>query len=226
MKRPGKPEPLPFGAEKMIAYTANQSFLSRIYLIRMDGSVYKYHEYDFYRFCDLQVVDNQLYAAEAFAPRVYKVDVHTGALEVIIDDWSLYYIYCLGFDGSYFYVDEWNFRRYDMAGTYKGSTSYNGTIYGCAWDGNYLWNLDDDGLIRCWDITNWPTMNEISANHFRPPSDDCRGLWFDGQYFWSAESLEDTLGKIYQFDHQGMVIKQWTEPAFRGWGACTLFVKP
>jgi hypothetical protein len=47
-------------------------------------------------------VDGQLYVAEAFAPRVYKVDPATGDLQVFIDDWSLYYFYDVAFDGTYF----------------------------------------------------------------------------------------------------------------------------
>jgi hypothetical protein len=87
-----------------------------------------------------------------------------------------------------------------------------------AWDGKFLWTLDDTNLVKCWDLSGWPTVTAIPDQNFTPPSPQCRGLYFDGEYFWSAESGE-TLGSIYQFDHDGTVIAQWTEPAFSGWGA-------
>ena len=49
-----------------IIFTANQEFLSRIYILRMDGTVHSYYQYDFYRFVDLEVVNNELYANDAF----------------------------------------------------------------------------------------------------------------------------------------------------------------
>ncbi|NIW44714.1 MAG: T9SS type A sorting domain-containing protein, partial [candidate division Zixibacteria bacterium] len=89
---------------------------------------------------------------------------------------------------------------------------------GGAWDGQYYWTLTDSNLIKCWDLSGWPTVVEVPDSHFTPPSPDCRGLWFDGQYFWTAES-KDVLGNIYQFDHSGTIVNQWLEPAFRGWAA-------
>jgi hypothetical protein len=79
-------------AEDVIVYSSYQNFNSRIYLIRMDGSVHSYYEYYNYRLVDLEVVNNEVYVAEAFAPRVYKVDLNNGGLDLIIDDWSLFYI--------------------------------------------------------------------------------------------------------------------------------------
>ena len=70
-------------------------------------------------------------------------------------------------------------------------------------------------------MTAWPTVVEIPGNAFLPPSPFCKGLWFDGQYFWSAES-KDTLGKIYRFDHEGHIMAEWTEPAFSGYAACVV----
>lgn len=222
-----KPDPVPEShLEKMIVFTANQEFLSRIYLLRMDGTVYKYFEFFAYRFVDVEVIDNELYAAEAFAPRVYKVDLYTGDLEVIIDDWSLYYFYGLCFDGTYFYLDEWDFRRYDINGNFKGSVSFSDPVYGSAWDGEYLWIQGDANRIKCWDISRWPLITEVPSLHFTPPSPNCRGLWYDGQYFWTAESIEQTLGMIYRFDHTGAVVDQWLEPAYQGWGACTVMIEP
>jgi len=220
----GEPVPEPV-LEKMIVFTANQEFLTRIYLLRMDGSVYRYFEYFAYRFVDLEVVNNELYAAEAFAPRVYRVDPVDGSLEVIIDDWSLFYFYGLSYDGTYFYLDEWSLRRYTLDGKFKGSTSYGGEIFGSAWAFGQFWVLNDEGLIQCWDLSGWPTILQVPGNHFRPPSPQCRGLWFDGKCFWSAESIDGSLGKILRFDRYGQVKQEWLAPAFQGWGVCVLFVK-
>jgi hypothetical protein len=66
------------------------------------GNVIDYHQYDFYRWAGMEDVDGQLYVAQAFAPRVYKVDPATGDLQVFIDDWSLYYFYDVAFDGTHF----------------------------------------------------------------------------------------------------------------------------
>jgi hypothetical protein len=85
-----------------------------------------------------------------------------------------------------------------------------------------MWTLNNTGDIRCWDISTWPTVTEVPGNNFNAPTAACRGLWFDGRYFWTAESIEGTLGYIFQFDYDGTVIHQWLEPAFRGWGACIL----
>jgi len=204
-----------------IIFTANQDFLSRIYILKMDGTVHNYFQYDFFRFVDMEVVDNELYACDAFAPRMYKVDPATGDLDLIIDDWSLFYFYGLAFDGTYFYVDEWDLNRYDMNGTYNGTASFNEAVYGSAWDGNYLWTLGDENIVKCWDLSTWPTMTAIPDSNFLPPSDSCRGLWYDGEYFWSAESGA-TIGKIYKFDRNGNVVQQWNEPAFSGWAACVI----
>lgn len=209
-------------SHQYIVYTANQGFLSRIYLLRMDGSVYKFFEYTNYRFMGLEVVNDELYAAEAFAPRVLKVDLDDGSLDVIVDDWSLFYFYNIAFDGTYFYLDEWDLNRYYFDGTKAGTASFDGTVRGSAWDGSYLWIQKDENKIECWDISAWPTLTEIDENSFTPPSPDCCGLWYDGQYFWTAESIEDNLGNIYQFDYQGQIINQWNEPAYSGWGACLI----
>jgi hypothetical protein len=208
-------------ADDVIVFTANQDFLSRIYVLDADGNVIRYHHYDFYRWVGMEVVDGQLYVAEAYAPRVYKVDPETGGLQVFIDDWSLYYFYDVACDGTYFYVDEWALNRYDMNGSYAGSASFSEKVLGCAWDGEYFWTLDDTNLMKCWDLALWPTVTQIPANSFTPPSPNCRGLCFDGEYFWSAERGESP-GLIYQFDHSGTVIQWWYEPAFSGWGAALI----
>ena len=182
-------------AEELIVYTANQEFLSRIYLLRMDGSVERFFEYDFYHFVDTEVVGGELYVADAFAPRVYRVDVATGDLDVIIDDWSLYYFYGLAWDGTYFYVDEWDLNRYTIDGHYSGRASFDETVYGSAHDGTYLWTLDDEHPVRCWDISQWPAVTALPENDFPAPSPNCRGLWFDGTHFWTAES-GDAIGHM------------------------------
>ena len=208
--------------EDVIVYTASQSWNSRIYLLRPNGSVIRYFEYEFYRFADLEVVNNEIYAAEAFAPRLLKIDMDTGDLEVIIDDWSLYYFYDVAFDGQSFYVNEWDLNRYTIDGTKTGTASFDGSVWGGAWDGTYYWTVTDENLIKCWDLSQWPTVTELPDNAIIPPSANCRGLWFDGERFWTAESVEGALGYIYRFDHDGQVNDQWLEPAFQGWGACII----
>jgi hypothetical protein len=210
----------PCFADDYIVYTAHQDWPSRLYILRMNGTVYDYFEYDFTRLCDVEVVNNEVFVAEAFAPRAYKVNLSTGSLDLIIDDWSLYYFYDLAFDGIYFYVDEWDLNRYFFNGSKDGVASFDQTVFGSAWNGSYLWTMDDNDNITCWDISAWPTITEVPANNFPAPDTSCRGLWFDGQYFWTAQSLDGALGYIYQFDYDGTIIAQWLEPAFSGWGAC------
>ena len=209
-------------SEDVIVYTAHQDWLSRIYVLRMNGAVIDYFEYSFYFFADLEVVDNEVYAAEAFAPRAYKVDLLTGALDLVIDDWSLYYFYDLAFDGTYFYLNEWDLNRYDINGNKDGTASFDESVHGGAWDGSHYWTLTDGNLIKCWDVSAWPSISEVPENAFAPPTSQCRGIWFDGEYFWTAESIDGILGHIYQFNHRGAVINQWLEPAFRGWSACVI----
>lgn len=208
--------------EDVIVYTAHQEWLSRIYVLRMDGSAITFFEYSFYYFADLEVVNNEAYAAEAFAPRVYKVDLSTGDLDLVIDDWSLYYFYDLAFDDTYFYLTEWDLNRYDINGNKDGSASFDESVFGGAWDGSYYWTLTDESQIKCWDVSGWPTVAEVPQNSFSPPTPNCRGLWFDGEYFWTAESIDGMLGQIYQFNSRGTVINQWLEPAFSGWSACVI----
>jgi len=202
----------------VIVYTAHQSWDSRIYILDMSGAVIDYFEYEFYRLMDLEVVDNEIYIAEAFAPRGLKFNLYTGDLDVVIDDWSLYYFYDVAFDGSYFYVTEWDLNRYDINGNKNGTASFAEDVLGSCHDGTYYWTLDDTNLIKCWDLTGWPALVELTENHFTPPSPDCRGLWFDGTYFWTAEA-KDTLGYIFQFGYDGVPVHQWLEPAFQGWSA-------
>jgi hypothetical protein len=208
--------------EDIIIFTANQGFFSRIYIMDMNGSVLNYFEYENFRFCDTEIVNNELYVAEAFAPRVEKVNLNNGDLEVIVDDWSIYYFYDLAFDGTFFYVDEWDMNRYYLNGSKDGTGSFDETVFGSTWDGTYLWTLTDNEIIKCWDISTWPILIEVSENNFNPPSPHCRGLWFDGVYFWTAESYDDSLGYIYQFNYMGDIINQWLEPAFSGWSACVI----
>lgn len=213
--------------EDVIVFTANQGFVSRIYVLRMDGSVLDFHEFENYRFVDLEVVNNEVYAAEAFAPRVLKVDLETWDLDVIVDDWSLFYFYDVAFDGTYFYVTEWDLNRYEFDGTKDGVASSDEDTGGGAWDGTYYWTLNyEQNIVKCWDLSGWPNVVEVPSNNFAPPTAACRGLWFDGQFFWTAESIEDTLGYIYRFDYGGTVISQRLAPAFQGWGACVIKADP
>lgn len=210
----------PAMAEDLNVFTAHQDFLSRVYVMGVDGVVHRFFEYEFFFLADVEVVDGAVYIAEAFAPRVDRIDLVTGDLEVVVDDWSLFYFYGLAFDGTYLYVAEWDLNRYDLNGVKHGTASFDDDVMGMAWDGSYLWTLNDSNEIRCWDLSGWPTVTAVPDNDFVPPTPVCRGLWFDGQHFWTAESIDGTLGFIYLFDHDGNVIEQWLEPAFRGWGAC------
>jgi len=93
---------------------------------------------------------------------------------------------------------------------------------GAAWDGEHLWTMDGDGRVSCFDISAWPTVVAVPGNDFSAPSPACRGLWFDGQHFWTAESIDGSLGWIYALDHSGAVVDQLLEPAFEGWAACVV----
>lgn len=207
-------------AENYIIYVAHQDWLSRIYILRMDGSVINYYEYSMYYFCDIEVANGEIHVAEAFAPESFRFDPYTGNITPVINDISLYYFYDLAFDGTYFYVTEWDLNRYDINGNKDGTANFDEDVMGGAWDGLFYWTLNDTHEIKCWELSGWPTVVEEAGNNFLPPTSACRGLWFDGQYFWSAESYDGSLGHIYQFDYSGAIIDQWLEPAYRGWAAC------
>jgi len=211
----------PLFAEQIMVYTANQGWFSRIYALRMDGSVITYHEYEYYIFSDMEVVDNEVYVTDWVAPRLYKVDPMTGDLDVIVDDWSLLSMYDVAWDGTHFYIDEWSLNRYDIEGDWQGNTSFDESPRGSAWDGEHYWTLNGDAQMRCWDISAWPSMVEIEENATSAPTQYCRGLWFDGDYFWTAES-KDVLGRIFKFDANGAVQAEWIEPAFSGFAACII----
>ena len=149
----------------VIVYTASQSWLSRIYVLDMNGSVLHYFEYEYYIFSDVEVVENEVYVTDWIAPRVYKVDVETGGLTVVVDDWSLIYMYDLAWDGSYFYLNEWSLNRCERSGPWAGSTSFAEVVRGGAHDGTYYWTLNDEGHIKCWDLSGWPAIVELSLIH-------------------------------------------------------------
>ncbi len=203
----------------VIVFTANQGWLSRIYLLTMEGAVVTYYEYEYFVFSDVEVVNNELYVTDWVAPRLYNVDLTSGALDVVVDDWNLLSMYDVAYDGSYFYIDEWDLNRYTLEGNHDSTASFSESVRGSAWDGSYYWTLTTESLIKCWDISSWPAISPVSENDFAPPSSHCRGLWFDGQYFWTAESIDGVLGHIYQFDHDGSIANQWLAPAFQGYAA-------
>lgn len=206
-------------SDEFIVFTANQGLLSRIYVLNMDGTVHTYHEYENYRWQDITVIDNEVFIAEAIMPGIYKVNILSGELTLIMHDFWLYYFYGLAWDGTYFYVKEWSMNRYDINGVKHGSASFSGSVFGATFAEGFYWMIGNENLIRCWSFEEWPTLVENPLNNFTPPSEHCRGLWYDGEYFWTAESIESQLGKIYRFDSTGQIIEQWTAPAFRGWGA-------
>jgi len=209
-------------AEELVVFTAHQNFDSRIYMLRSDGSIRDLYElFNFYA-ADVEVVDGYVYVAEAFQPSVVRLDPQTGSRTSFINDVSLIVLYDVACDGSWFYIKEWSLRRYDMNGDYDSSASFDGDVFGSTWDGEHLWTLDGE-TMHCWDISGWPALTELPGRAFAPPSDRCRGLNFDGQYFWTAES-GDTLGSIYVFDYQGQVVRQMTAPAYSGWGAAPVSV--
>lgn len=88
----------------------------------------------------------------------------------------------------------------------------------------FLWTLDDAGQVKCLDLSAWPTVTQVPGNNFSSPTPHCRGLFFDGTFFWTAESIDGALGYIYKFDHAGAVVAQWLEPAFNGWAAVVIRV--
>jgi len=122
---------------------------------------------------------------------VYRIDLDTGAPELVVADIVLDLVHGVAFDGSYFYLDEWNLRRYTFDGTFSGSAAFDEEVMGSAWDGQFFWTMDGDGQVHCFDISGWPTVTAVPANDFPAPSPACRGLHFDGTHFWSADSIAD-----------------------------------
>ena len=50
-------------AEDAMVYTAHQDWPSRIYVLRMDGTIVNCFEYWYYRFVDTELVNNELYGS-------------------------------------------------------------------------------------------------------------------------------------------------------------------
>jgi len=208
----------------IVVYSAHQSSNSRIVLISFDNTVLNKYDYSNKKFLDLEVVDNELYALDTINPSVYRINVDNGDLELVINDPNLINPYSLVYAGNYFYIVGSNLNRYDMFGNFQGTANFNETVYGAAWDGVFYWVLTDNNQIKCYDLSNWPNIIEGPFPTITPPSQECRGLFFDGAYFWTAEYFSSSLGNIYQFDYNQNIVKQLTEPYVIGWSACTVAV--
>ena len=200
--------------------TAHQTFNSRIYLMDGQGSTLNYYEYENYRLVDMTIADDEVYVADAFGPVVLKVDLETGTLEQFILELPHTAYYGLAYDSTFFYVEDFGvLYRYDEQGEQQSSTSFGETIFGMAWDGQYLWTIiEEDDMVRCWDLSAWPELTEIEDNAIAKPSDACRGLFFDGEYFWTSEAHETIPGNSYRFDHEGNIIETHENANQVGWG--------
>lgn len=204
--------------------TAHQTFNSRIYLMDGQGNTMTYYDYENYRFVDMTIADDEVYVADAFGPVVLKVDLSNGSLEQFIIELPHTAYYGLAHDTTYFYVEDFGtLYRYDEQGEQQSSSSFGETIFGMAWDGQYLWTvIEDDELIRCWDLTDWPELTEVEENAIARPSDACRGLFFDGNYFWTSEALETLPGNSYRFDHDGVIFETVQNASHIGWGIAAI----
>lgn len=200
--------------------TVHQMFNSRIYLLDDNGNTMDYYDYENYRMAGMTIADGELYVADAFGPVVLKVDPEDGSLENFILELPHTAYYGLAHDSSYFYVEDFGtLYRYDEAGEQQSSASFGETILGMTWDGQYLWTIVDyDNMIRCWDLSGWPALEEIEENAVAKPSEACRGLFYDGNYFWTAEAMENIAGDIYRFDSQGNVAETYDGATATGWG--------
>lgn len=204
-------------AETVMIYTAHRGTDSRIYLQWPSGET-KVHQYSTSRLTDVEVMDHQVYIADAIAPRVYKLDMKTGDLAPVIDDWSLIVFYSVFSDGQYLYVEEANLRRYDKDGRFVSSATFEENARGMAWDGQWMWTLNDKAEMRAWDLSEWPIVKEKPELAFPAPTFHARGLFYDGKLFWTAESKDEEDGVILSFDKSGHVVDKMDEPISRGWG--------
>ena len=200
--------------------TAHQTFNSRIYLMDGQGNTLEYFDYENYRLVDMTIADGELYVADAFGPVVLKVDITDGSLEHFIIELPHTAYYGLAFDSTYFYVEDFGtLYRYDEQGEQQSSASFGETIFGMTWDGQYLYTvIEDDEQIRCWDLSDWPELTEVEENAIAKPSDACRGLFFDGQFFWTSEALETVPGNSYRINHDGEIIESFDNASHIGWG--------
>lgn len=103
-------------------------------------------------------------------------------------------------------MTEWGVNRYNINGNKDGIAFFDQSLHDSAWDGSYYWTLTDENIIKCGDISAWLSLTEEAENNFNPRTSSYRGLWFDGQYSWTAESIDGVLGHIYQFKYRGTLI--------------------
>lgn len=206
-------------AEKKVVYTATNALESRLYFLSENGEQ-SFYQYSYAAFKDILVQGNKLYVADAIAPRVYIIDPKTGENDVLIDDWSLSTFYGLASDGKYFYLKAHNLRRYDKNGDLVDVADLDDFVYGMAWDGKYLWIMNDEAILKKLDISEWPKIKVLSQ--MSAPSKNCRGLSFDGKSFWTAESINEERGKIFQLNADGKILKTLHQPTGTGWAAAVM----
>jgi hypothetical protein len=93
---------VPVAAEDLVVFTAHQSFDSRIYVLRPDGSTRDMYEaFNFYA-ADVEVVDGEVYVVEAFQPKVVRLDIDTGQRTPLITDISLIVFYDVAYGARIF----------------------------------------------------------------------------------------------------------------------------
>ncbi len=116
--------------EELVVFTAHQNMDSRIYVLRADGSIRDMYEAFTFYAADVEVVNGEVYVVESFQPKVVRLNLDTGQRTPVITDISLIAFYDVACDGNWFYIMEWDFRRYDLDGHYDSTASFDGEVFG------------------------------------------------------------------------------------------------